>query len=68
LRICNSEHPGGSNASGVSIVSTRRGIVTEEEYFEYEALVASYAAAVESGIDPDEAAAVAIGSVATPRA
>jgi hypothetical protein len=42
--------------------------MSESEYFEYEALVALYARAVESGVDPDEAAAIALGSMATPRA
>ncbi len=42
--------------------------MSESEYFEYEAAVAEYARAVESGVKPDEAAAVALGSVATPRA
>ena len=42
--------------------------MSESEYFEYEAAVAAYAQAVESGVDPDEAASIALGSVATPRA
>jgi hypothetical protein len=41
--------------------------MSEEDYYEYEAVLASYAAAVESGVSPDEAASVALGSVATPR-
>jgi hypothetical protein len=42
--------------------------VSEDEYFAYEATVAAYARAVESGVAPDEAAAIALGSVATPQA
>jgi hypothetical protein len=42
--------------------------MSEEEYYAYEAAVAAYAQAVESGVKPDEAAAIALGSVATPRA
>jgi len=42
--------------------------MSEEEYFAYQAALAEYAKAVESGVKPDEAAAIALGSVATPRA
>jgi hypothetical protein len=42
--------------------------MSEEDYYAYQAILAEYAKAVESGIDPDEAASVALGSVATPRA
>jgi hypothetical protein len=47
---------------------SRRNRMSEEEYYAYEATVAEYARAVESGVDPDEAASIALGSVATPRA
>jgi hypothetical protein len=42
--------------------------MSEEEYVEYAATLAAYSRAVESGVAPDEAAAVALGSVATPQA
>jgi hypothetical protein len=42
--------------------------MSEEEYVEYAATLAAYATAVESGVSPDEAASIALGSVATPQA
>jgi hypothetical protein len=42
--------------------------MSEEDYIAYQAILASYATAVESGVSPDEAASIALGSVATPQA
>jgi hypothetical protein len=42
--------------------------MSEEEYYAYQAVIAEYAKAVESGVDPDEAAAIALDSKATARA
>ncbi len=40
--------------------------MSEQEYYVYQATVAKYASVVESGVDPDEAASIALDAVATP--